>query len=209
MPARDVEKAGPFVAMEALSRAARVAVDHEFQRYWYEHMAAYVLGKTVLDAGAGMGYGKRIMEANGAMYVECFDLVALVPWVKISTMESYAAGSFDWVVAMDVIEHVDDDEVFLQSMLRTAREGIFFSTPNWDVFHCKNEHHRREYTPAELHALVERRRLPAVTQPEVRYFGADVHCAITERTGTALEGDDDCQSCFSAVLNFGVLMKKN
>lgn len=190
------EQKGKFFGMEDLPRAARIAVDHEFQAYWYQHVGGFIPGKAVLDAGAGMGYGRRILNASGALSVTSFDLVALVPWVTVGKIEDYPDQGFDWVVSMDVIEHVDDDVAYLRHMLRIAREAVFFSTPNWNVFHCQNEHHRREYTPKELREL-----LAAVPWSGMHIWTGDVHCAITDRERAPLTDDDMC-------CNFGVLLWK-
>jgi len=193
MPKRE----GAFVPMEGLSRAARVVQDHEFQTYWYQHVGQFVSGKTVLDAGAGMGYGRRILDAAGAMNVECYDLVSLVPWVKVGRIEDYPPYHADWVVAMDVIEHVENDENFLWHMVRVAREAVFFSTPNWNVFHALNAHHRREYTPAELRALIAKYRH---LYESVGFWTGDEHSVIAPAPP---EGPpDDSMAC-----NFGVLLR--
>lgn len=196
MPKRE----GAFIPMEGLPRAARVAQDHEFQTYWYQHVGQFVAGKTVLDAGAGMGYGRRILNAAGAMNVECYDLVALVPWVKVGRIEDYPPGHFDWVVAMDVIEHVEDDTNFLWHMLRVARTAVFFTTPNWNVFQARNAHHRREYTPSELRELVK-----GVTKTDLacsaQFWTGDEHYAIA--SAPAEGPPDDSMMC-----NFGVLLRK-
>jgi 2-polyprenyl-3-methyl-5-hydroxy-6-metoxy-1,4-benzoquinol methylase len=190
-------RVGAFIPLESLPRAKRVLSDHEFQACWYQHVSPLAVGKSVLDMGAGMGYGRRIMNAAGAMLVECCDLVSLVPWVKVGRIEDYPSSSFDLVVAMDVIEHVEDDVAFLAGMLRVAREAVFFSTPNWNVFHANNVHHRREYTPEELMTLVGSF---AGQWTGLSYWGGDEHFSITPREET-LPPDDAC-------CNFGVLLRK-
>jgi 2-polyprenyl-3-methyl-5-hydroxy-6-metoxy-1,4-benzoquinol methylase len=203
MPKRE----GAFVPMESLSRVQRLRAEgvitsdpeqrpYEFQTYWYKHAGQHVRGKTVLDAGAGMGYGKRLLEAAGAAHVDCFDRVSLVPWVRVGDIGDYGDASYDWAVSMDVIEHVEDDEDFLHNLKRVAREGVFFSTPNWLYFKVVNEHHRREYTPQELRQLVERHG----PWSEVAFFGGDAVCAITDRVGGLPDDDGAC--------NFGVLLRK-
>jgi 2-polyprenyl-3-methyl-5-hydroxy-6-metoxy-1,4-benzoquinol methylase len=190
MPKRD----GAFVPMESIPLAQRVSVDHEFQTYWYQHVGQFVSGKTVLDAGAGMGYGRRILNAAGALNTECYDLVSLVPWVHSAKIEDYPSSHFDFAVAMDVIEHVENDVDFLQHLLRVAREAIFFSTPNWNVFRCQNAHHRREYTPRELRALIAMAPWRAV-----HFWTGDEHCCIADRGDVGPADDDMC-------CNFGVML---
>lgn len=189
-----------FVPMEMLPRAHRVAEDREFQTSWYQLAGQLITGQcptcTVLDAGAGMGYGQRILERAG-LKVESFDLVSLVAWVKRATLDDYATASFDYVLSMDVIEHVPDDMRFLGHLLRIARRGVFFSTPNWNVFGAKNPHHYREYTPAELIALV------AAFKPywrTARFWSGDEHSRVAPFDG---QPPVDTRVC-----NFGVFLEK-
>ena len=39
-------------------------------------------------------------------------------------------------------------------ILRAARFGVFFSTPNWNQWGSQNPYHIRDYTPEELMGLV-------------------------------------------------------
>jgi 2-polyprenyl-3-methyl-5-hydroxy-6-metoxy-1,4-benzoquinol methylase len=140
--------------MESLPLGERLAMDKEWQRHWYRHVGQFVSGKSVLDAGAGTGYGIKLLQDAGASKVEGFDLVTLNDQVKESCIENYADQSWDMVLAVDVIEHVEDDRGFLAELLRVANEAVFFSTPNWNVSKAKNPYHVREYTPKELEALI-------------------------------------------------------
>ncbi len=133
----------------------RRALDREYQKAWYEHVAALpgIKGKSVLDVGAGSGYGIPILAAGGASRVHGIDPLPAGHGVSPTPIEEIGTRSFDWVVAMDVIEHVEDDEDFLAQLVRVA-ETVFFSTPNWNCSRCTNPFHVREYTPAELRTLL-------------------------------------------------------
>lgn len=70
-------------------------------------------------------------------------------------------ASFDLVTALDVIEHVDDDEAILREAYRVARpRGILaISTPAFQALWSYNDEingHKRRYAPRELRARVER-----------------------------------------------------
>lgn len=148
------ERANGYTPMETLSVEERLSIDKKWQAHWYRHVAQFLLGKTVLDAGAGTGYGMSILKLRGAAVVEGFDLVKLAPDVVVSRIEDYADESWDYVLCVDVLEHVQDDRGFMTELLRVARSGVFFTTPNWNVFKAKNRFHAREYTPVELEAFV-------------------------------------------------------
>jgi len=71
----------------------------------------------------------------------------------------FADGSFDLVVAFDVIEHVEDDRRVFAELGRVLKDGgcLVFSVPlhpaHWTVFDDYVGHARR-YVPAELLALI-------------------------------------------------------
>ena len=76
-------------------------------------------------------------------------------------------GSFDGVVAVEVLEHVEEDEQFVRHVQRVLRPGGWFlmSTPNGDYLPNRNPDHKRHYKRAQLAALLARH-FPAV---EVEY----------------------------------------
>jgi SAM-dependent methyltransferase len=67
-------------------------------------------------------------------------------------------ASFDCVVAVEVIEHVADDEAFVREIHRVLRPGGQFlaTTPNGDARPNTNPDHKRHYKRAELHAILSR-----------------------------------------------------
>jgi len=76
----------------------------------------------------------------------------------------FPAGSFDLVCALDIVEHVDDDEGVLAELARVARAGatVLISTPlhqsMWTPFDDFVGHKRR-YEPGELLAKLARHHL--------------------------------------------------
>lgn len=140
--------------IEDMTVQSRQEIDHKFQAHWYRHIGQFVSGKTVLDAGAGTGYGLGIMAAYGAIVVEGFDPLPSGPTVRYGYITDYPSDSWDIVVAMDVIEHIEDDIGFFANLLRVCKDFVFISTPNWNVSKAKNEFHVREYTPTELLVLL-------------------------------------------------------
>ncbi len=156
---------------------------------WNEHLARYAFaarvvqlmlggGKTlcVLDAGCGSGYG--------AAHLACLGPGAQV--VGVDTSEEalayarthytapnlrfersdcqaleFAAGEFDLVVALEVIEHLAEPDAFLQQAGRILRPSgqLIVSTPNRRYYSEErgyvNPFHTREYDAAEFVALLE------------------------------------------------------
>jgi SAM-dependent methyltransferase len=74
------------------------------------------------------------------------------------TQSALPDASFDCVVAVEVIEHVADDESFVREIHRVLKPGGHFlaTTPNGDVRANTNPDHKRHYKRAELHALLSR-----------------------------------------------------
>lgn len=67
------------------------------------------------------------------------------------------SASLDYVISTELIEHLDNDELFLQEVARVLRPGgIFVCTTPWrrqnSVFH--DPYHVREYTPQELRQVI-------------------------------------------------------
>ncbi|MFN0084907.1 MAG: class I SAM-dependent methyltransferase [Blastocatellia bacterium] len=68
-------------------------------------------------------------------------------------------NSFDCVLAIEVLEHVEEDDRFVAHAHRVLRPGGWFlmSTPNGDFLRNRNPDHKRHYTRAQLTALLAKR----------------------------------------------------
>jgi SAM-dependent methyltransferase len=76
------------------------------------------------------------------------------------TRSSLPTASFDAAVAVEVLEHVDEDGKFLDEVARVVRPGGWFlmTTPNGDYIpNVGNPDHRRHYRRDQLNALLEQR----------------------------------------------------
>jgi 2-polyprenyl-3-methyl-5-hydroxy-6-metoxy-1,4-benzoquinol methylase len=122
---------------------------------WYAFALQFVTGRSVLDAGCGLGHGMAILR-RAAKEVRGHDLDPRLAAddVFIGDLELVRSKSFDVVVSIDVVEHVEDPGRFLGHLARIAREGIFLTTPNWTASRCHWPYHRREYTPRAFEQLL-------------------------------------------------------
>jgi len=72
----------------------------------------------------------------------------------------FADASLDGALALDIIEHFDDDQALCRELLRVLRPGasLVLSVPAWPSLwspHDEVLHHKRRYRPAELRALIQ------------------------------------------------------
>jgi hypothetical protein len=125
------------------------------QMGWYRFACRYVQGKTVLDVGCGTAAGLNLLTGE-AKRAEGQDLDSRLARanVRICNLQEISPKSYDILVTIDVIEHVQDVGDFLSQLRRIARIGLFITTPNWTASRCQWPYHLREYTPREFFKLL-------------------------------------------------------
>ena len=121
---------------------------------WYKFVGIDCKDKKVLDVGAGLCEGMKILEGFGAN-VDGFEvdprLGHLHPNLIIGdSLDMFESKSYDIITCVDVIEHVVEDRVFMEHMKRIARELVFVTTPNYTRSKAGNHAHCREYTIAQF-----------------------------------------------------------
>ena len=74
------------------------------------------------------------------------------------TRTELPGASFDIVVSVEVLEHVEEDDDFVRNVRRVLRPGGWFlmTTPNGDFVENTNPDHKRHYRRAELLGLLRR-----------------------------------------------------
>lgn len=141
------------------------------QRLFKAYVAAkeYVRG-DVLEVGCGEGRGISTLLA----YSKSFTAVDKIKDVIDSLGEKFPAGRFirlnipplsgladnayDSIVSFQVIEHIEDDQLFLHEIHRVLKPGgtALLTTPNRKMSLSRNPWHIREYLPNELKALAQK-----------------------------------------------------
>ena len=151
---------------------------------WSEHFARYafarrfVADRRVLDAGTGSGYGAAEL-AQSATNVVGIDssfpaIAAALELYPLSNVEfavaaceaiPFQAGSFQAVIAFEVIEHLKDYQRFIGEAARVlTSDGIFcVSTPNKRYYAetrtetGPNPFHEHEFEAEEFHQALSAR----------------------------------------------------
>lgn len=146
------------------------------ENYWfrrhevvYELVAGLVGGLEVLEAGCGEGYGADLLRRHAArVHALDYDEYAVDhvrrAYPDVSVVRGnlvalpWADASHDAVVSLQTVEHLWDQDAFVEECFRVARPGgrVVVSTPNTLTFPPGNIYHPRELTPDELVDLVRR-----------------------------------------------------
>lgn len=141
----------------------------------YAFFARYVLmpWESCLDVGGGMGEGLSILRRRSRSARAIDQDARLAEFgVELGDVADEADRSYDWVVAVDVIEHVAEDRAFLECLWRVARKGIFLATPNLDHHPGRAwPYHVREYGADAFRALF----LDACPGAALLQFGSGVY----------------------------------
>lgn len=144
----------------------------------YQFISKYVRDKTVLDVGCGYGYGSSLLSSKAKKVV---GIDADIKRIKYA-QKVYTTGNlefltgdanklendvkntnFDIVVAMQLIEHIQEPEKFIESAKRVTKGNgiVIITTPNrlarltgdqkpW------NPEHFREYDPESLKDFLDK-----------------------------------------------------
>jgi len=72
------------------------------------------------------------------------------------TKSALPDNSFDFVVSIEVLEHVEEDYRFIEEVYRVLKPGGIFlmTTPNGDYLKIPNPDHKRHYSREQLQALL-------------------------------------------------------
>ena len=131
--------------------------------------AAKIISGTVLEVGSGEGYGIIELASKSAHYIAVDkyktviskELMAnhniIFKQMEVPPLRGINDNSVDFVVSFQVIEHIQDDEEFLQEIYRVLKPGgkAILTTPNVLMSLSRNPWHIREYTPHQMIELLK------------------------------------------------------
>lgn len=121
---------------------------------------------TILDAGCGTGYAGEHLRRAGTVFgldaaPEAFCSVSPLNCVARIEATPFGADTFDLIVALDLIEHLDDDLSALREMHRICKPGghVFITVPAYRWLWSEHDEalgHRRRYTASQLRSRLRR-----------------------------------------------------
>lgn len=133
------------------------------QRRIYENLANRLKGRQVLEVGCGNGVGSALLDRTTRQLIATDKLEqnvkfadGLYPWIKFGlwdiTRPAPWESKAEVVVAVEVIEHVQDVQAAIRNLLAAADREVWISTPNGTdkPRPPENPYHVREYTPTEM-----------------------------------------------------------
>ena len=161
-------------------------------------------GARVLDVGCGTGYtlsrlpagvratGIDISSTSVALARERAPSATIVQGSAGAL--PFEDGSFDACIALDVLEHLDDDLGAARELARVVRPGgvVLITVPALKIlWHAHDEalHHRRRYTLAEIVSVVERAELLVEKQSYYNFLLFPL--VFGQRVGSRLLGLSD------------------
>ena len=131
--------------------------------------AAKLVSGTVLEVGSGEGYGiiELAPKADHYIAVDKYNTEINDELKKENNITFFQAevpplngigdNSVDFVVTFQVIEHINDDEMFLQEIHRVLKPGgkMILTTPNSMMSLTRNPWHIREYNPEQMRGILK------------------------------------------------------
>jgi 2-polyprenyl-3-methyl-5-hydroxy-6-metoxy-1,4-benzoquinol methylase len=141
------------------------------QRLFKAYVVArdYVKG-DVLEVGCGEGRGIDLLTANTRTFTAVDKIKPAIdnlqkkhPSARLISMNippltGLADNAYDVVISFQVIEHIENDSLFLQEIHRVLKPGgtALLTTPNRKLSLTRNPWHIREYLPVELEQLAQK-----------------------------------------------------
>ena len=152
--------------------SAEIASDNPVhQRLLFPYVeAAQIVRGNVLEIGCGWGRGLELLTQAADHYTgldKNADLIASLQreypastfiQANIPPLSTVADNTFDYIVTFQVIEHIENDDLFIREAHRVLKPGgkLLLTTVNKTVSLTRNPWHIREYLADELKSLIKK-----------------------------------------------------
>ncbi len=124
----------------------------------------------LLDVGAGDGFvASQLLGALPALQITCCDLhyddatisELSKTYSKLTFAQALPDTTFDAITLLDVLAHIDDDQSFLDDLVRRITPGgiLLFAVPAWQALftaHDRKLRHFRRYSPSQALEVLRR-----------------------------------------------------
>ena len=139
-------------------------INQSRHRKRFKTCADYCEGKTFVDVGCVYGHSTKLLSTlksgiwSGLDFAEKAIIRAkeLFPEISFYYAKDYdllpICGKFDSVICTEVIEHVPEDKIFINSLINITNKILIVTTPNK---HVNDPGHLRLYTEESLSKLFE------------------------------------------------------
>ncbi len=132
------------------------------------HQATQYVKEEALEVGCGVGRGIELLLPFCATYTGIDKNEKLLAQLQntyptgrfihqnVPPLSGIHTGTYDWVVAFQVIEHIENDDLFVKELQRVLKPKgkLIITTPNRLRSLSRNPWHVREYVDTELKALM-------------------------------------------------------
>jgi len=138
---------------------------HHIERYAFA--LPYCYRRDVMDAGSQTGFGANLLS-HVAKSVDCVDISEYwlnlandlyqphceMRYLKCDFEKEFPEGSWDTIVAFEVIEHLEFPDVFLENVSKSLNKNgsLVFSVPHM----VANHEHKHLYDEEKIKELVGR-----------------------------------------------------
>jgi|TARA_B100000959_G_scaffold135101_1_gene141958 SAM-dependent methyltransferase len=141
-----------------------------FQRHMIAYMeTAKIISGNVLEIGCGEGYGITELAPKAEQYfaLDKYNTAIseelkeknniIFKQMEVPPLKGIDNNSIDFVVTFQVIEHINNDELFISEIYRVLRPGgkLILTTPNQLMSLTRNPWHFREYTPNQIQEILQ------------------------------------------------------
>jgi 2-polyprenyl-3-methyl-5-hydroxy-6-metoxy-1,4-benzoquinol methylase len=134
------------------------------------HEAGKIIHGNLLEIGCGVGRGLDVLAQSCERYTGIDKNEELLKVLQqdypqlnfvyqhIPPFTGIADNTFDYIVTFQVIEHIENDDLFIKEIYRVLKPGgkAIITTPNIKLSLTRNPWHIREYTAAGLQSLVQK-----------------------------------------------------
>ena len=141
-----------------------------FQRHLIAYKeAAKIISGTVLEIGSGEGYGIMELAPIADKFIAVDKYEPHIPkgfkrkndiifiQTEVPPLKKIDSESVDFVITFQVIEHIPNDEFFLNEIKRVLKPGgeLVMTTPNILMSLTRSPWHIREYAPEQMREIVK------------------------------------------------------